>query len=172
MPHPTQDEVRWHSALQDATFGIWDLSPHVETVQYSPQFKARLGFGRIHAPDSTSFWRSRVHPDDFKPMLRSLMLHLDGYTPSYEARFRLRAGDFRYVTVLSRGRVVERDTRGQTLRMLGTMVDLTRRWPARPAHAVTERWHDPEHPPVNAPAARLPVEIGDLMDRAVRDARE
>ena len=100
------------------------------------------------------------------------MVHLDGYTPLYEVRFRLRAGDFRYVTVLSRGRVVERDTRGQALRMLGTMVDLTRRWPARPADAVMERRHDSEHPPGNAPAARLPVEIGDLMDLAVRDARE
>ena len=171
MPHPTQDETRWHRALQEAAFGIWDLDPRIETVQYSHPFKARLGFGRIHAPDTTSFWRSRVHPDDFKPMMRSLMLHLDGYTPSYEARFRLRAGNFRYVAVLSRGRVVERNTRGAALRMLGTMVDLTRSWPAKGASAALGLPHAREALPADAPAARLPQEIGDLIDRAMRDAR-
>jgi PAS domain-containing protein len=169
MPYPTQEEDRWCSALQDAAFGIWDLNPRLETVQYSAPFKARLGFERIHAADSTSFWRSRVHPDDFKPMLRSLLLHLDGYTPSYEMRFRLRAGDFRYISVLSRGRVVERDARGDALRMLGTMVDLSRHWPANRAAAQASA-HDASG--LDAPAhARLPLEIGDLLDLAVRDAR-
>jgi PAS domain-containing protein len=169
MPYPTQEEERWHLALQDGTFGIWDLSPRIETVQYSPQWKARLGFGQIHSPDSTSFWRSRVHPDDFNPMLRALRLHLDGYTATYNMRFRLRAGNFRYVEVRSRGRVVERDARGDAVRMVGTMVDLTQRWPE--ASRAAAAWpHRADVSSMDPEAARLPVELGDLLDLALRDA--
>jgi PAS domain-containing protein len=169
MPDLTQEEERWRVALQTAAFGVWDLDPRSETVQYTPQWKARLGFVRIDRPDSTSVWRSRVHPDDFNPMLRALRLHLDGYTATYEMRFRLRAGDFRYLPVLSRGRVVERDERGAAVRMVGTMVDLARRWPgaaARPA--------PPVQLPAGLPAAELlardlPTHVGDLLDMALRD---
>lgn len=132
MSDPTVEEQRWLQALEDATFGVWDLDPRLEMVHYSPQWKARLGFPRIHAPDSTAFWRCRVHPEDFEPMLSALRAHLDGYSASYAMRFRLRCNGSGYRTVLSRGRVVARDHRGQATRMVGTMVDLTGR-PLSPA---------------------------------------
>ena len=163
MSDLTHEEERWRLALENAVFGLWDLQPRTETVQYSPPWKARLGFARIDSPDRTSFWRSRVHPEDFNPMLRALRLHLDGYTATYEMRFRLRAGDFRYLAVLSRGRVVERDHRGDAVRMIGTMVDLTHR---RPTPA-------PGGPLVGPPVdPHLLRQVCALLDIAVRDGSE
>ena len=123
---PVLDEARWRVALARGMTGLWDLNPRIEMVHYSAPWKARLGFPRIDMPDSTSSWRSRVHPDDYEAMLRRLRLHLDGYTATYEAQFRLRAGPRdRYIAVQSRGRVLERDARGDPLRMMGTMVSLS-----------------------------------------------
>ena len=123
---PVLDEARWRVALARGMAGLWDLNPRIEMVHYSAPWKARLGFPRIDMPDSTSSWRSRVHPDDYEAMLRRLRLHLDGYTATYEAQFRLRAGPRdRYIAVQSRGRVLERDARGDPLRMMGTMVSLS-----------------------------------------------
>lgn len=124
-PLRTAEERRWLTGIEDATFGVWDLDPRLETVHYSPQWKVRLGFPQIHSPDSTSFWRGRVHPDDFAPMLDALRAHLDGFAPSYEMQFRLRCNGSGYRTVLSRGRVVARDADGNATRMVGTMVDLS-----------------------------------------------
>jgi PAS domain-containing protein len=169
MPDLTHEEQRWRVALENAVFGLWDLNPQSEMVQYSPQWKARLGFARIDSPDSTSFWRSRVHPDDFNPMLRALRLHLDGYTPSYEMRFRLRAGNFRYLTVLSRGRVVERDHRGDGVRMIGTMVDLTQRWPTPAPRGAPVAQHRGDMSPIDPIGRHLPRHVSDLLDIAVRD---
>lgn len=132
MSDRTAEEQRWQLAIENAIFGVWDLDPRLEMVQYSPQWKARLGFPQVHAPDSTAFWRCRVHPDDFEPMLRSLRGHLDGHARDYETRFRLRCNGSGYRTVLSRGRVVARDQHGNATRMIGTMVDLTC-WPATAA---------------------------------------
>lgn len=125
MLHPTPKEKRLSRAVERGHFGVWDLDPRLELVRYSPPWKARLGFAACDQADSTSFWRSRVHPDDLAPMLSALRLHLDGYTSMYEMRFRLRTGTNGWRTVLSRGRVVERGQRGEATRMVGTMVDLT-----------------------------------------------
>jgi hypothetical protein len=131
MPDQTTEAQSWLLAIESGSFGVWDLAPRLEMVHYSPQWKARLGFPRIHAPDSTGFWRCRVHPDDFASMHGSLRLHLDGHASSYEMRFRLRSNGSGYRKVLSRGRVVTRDALGNATRMVGTMVDLS----GRPAGA-------------------------------------
>jgi PAS domain-containing protein len=168
----TNEEERWRVALQDAVFGLWDLDPRNERVHYTPQWKARLGFPRIDSADSTAFWRSLVHPDDFNPMLRALRLHLDGYTHTYEARFRLRAGNFRYLPVLSRGRAVERDERGHALRMVGTMVDLTQRWPTPASREPLVQLHREGTSPMDAMGTPLPHQASDLLERALRDGSE
>jgi hypothetical protein len=185
MPNPTPDERRWLEAVENARFGIWDLDPRLETVHYSPQWKMHLGFPRIHAADSTSFWRCRVHPEDVDTMLGALRAHLDGHSASYTMRFRLRSNGSGYRTMLSRGRVVERDGQGQPLRVLGTMVDLTPRPVARaPADMAWEEAGAAldvampllatlSQPGRDAAPPLQPVleQIGDLLDRALRDTR-
>lgn len=184
MPHPTPEEHRWLQALESARFGVWDLDPRLETVHYSPQWKARLGFPRIHAADSTSFWRCRVHPEDVDTMLDQLRAHLDGHSASYAMRFRLRSNGSGYRTMLSRGRVVARDADGQALRVVGTMVDLTPR-PVAPAPAAIASEHGTELDVTGMPllqALRAPGggtagpclalvdRIDDLLERALREA--
>jgi len=181
MSDQTRQEACWAIAIENATFGVWDLDPRLDAVHYSRGWKARLGFPRVHAPDSTAFWRCRVHPDDFDPMLGSLRSHLDGCSLNYEVRFRLRSNGSGYRTMLSRGRVVARDNRGNATRMIGTMVDLTGR-PATGANygLATEepRRADefsrlPFHAAlgVAAPKSHRLVElIDDLLDVSLREA--
>ncbi|MDQ2778805.1 MAG: PAS domain-containing protein [Pseudomonadota bacterium] len=123
-------------AIENAFFGVWDLDPRCDMVHYSPQWKSRLGFPRVDAADSSAFWRCRVHPDDAGPMLGLLRSHLDGCTAGYDMRFRLRSNGSGYRTMLSRGRVVARDSRGNATRMIGTMVDLTSRPASRSHHGL------------------------------------
>lgn len=126
-----QLEDRWGLAIQSASFGVWDLDLPSQTVHYPPQWKALLGYEGTDTRDSTQTWRDRVHPEDLQRMLGLLTDHLAGRSPSYEAEFRLRAVDGSYRTVLSRGRVVERDAQGAPVRAVGTLVDHTDREEAR-----------------------------------------
>ncbi len=77
-------------------------------------------------------------------------MHLDGKASSYEMRFRLqmrfrlRSNGSGYRTVLSRGRVVERDPHGNATRMVGTMVDLSDRPVTAVPHGLATE--DPEQP--------------------------
>lgn len=184
MVNRTIEERRWLQALDDANFGVWDLDPRLDSVHYSPQWKARLGFPNLHAADSTSFWRCRVHPDDVEGMLGTLRRHLDGQVDSYAMQFRLRSNGSGYRTVLSRGRAVARDAHGQATRMVGTMIDLTSRPVARNSRGLASE--DPLGAPstqrlplhlalgLEGPAARehgpLLGQIDDLLDIALRES--
>jgi hypothetical protein len=192
-PDRSAEARRWLQALESARFGVWDLDPLLELVHYSPQWKLRLGFPRIHEPDSTGFWRCRVHPDDLEPMQGALRSHLDGYASSYEMRFRLRSNGSGYRTVLSRGRAVGRDAAGNATRMVGTMVDLTGRPVAAAPHGLAaedpgeaiEPARLPLHAAIGlaavpaglgAPAAveeahQLVGLVSDLLDQALRESR-
>jgi hypothetical protein len=119
--------LRWRQALATGELGVWDLRLDLETVHYSPHWKLRLGFPEPEQPDSTHFWRIRVHPDDIDAMMAGMREHVRGTQPSYEARFRLRSNGSGYRLVQSRGRIIERCTAGRALRMVGTMLDLTDR---------------------------------------------
>ena len=124
---PRDLESRWELAIQSAAFGVWDLDPRAQTVHYSPQWKAMLGYAARDERESTETWRTRVHPDDLAPMVHALEAHLAGRELAYEVEFRLRAADGQYRNVMSRGRAVARDAAGRALRVVGTLTDLTDR---------------------------------------------
>ncbi len=121
--------LRWRQALATGELGVWDLRLDLETVHYSPHWKLRLGFPEPARPDSTHFWRIRVHPEDLTAMMTGMREHVRGTQPTYEARFRLRSNGSGYRLVQSRGRIIERCAEGRAVRMVGTMLDLTDRPP-------------------------------------------
>lgn len=173
---------RWKAAVADGQFGIWDLDPLLDLVHYPSAWKQRLGFPEIFAPDHTWFWRCRVHPDDLGAMMSALHAHLDGFSDTYEARFRLRSNGSGYRCVVSRGRVVARDDRGQATRMVGTMIDVTQRSLSghglnanlASSHGVPPATSFPMHLPLSqAGLATLapPIErVSDLLDLACDEA--
>jgi PAS domain S-box-containing protein len=132
-------EKRWGLAIQSAQFGVWDLDVPAQSVHYSPQWKAMLGYADVDEADATQTWRDRVHPDDREPMLRSLTAHLEGRQPGYEQEFRIRAADGSFRWVLSRGQVVARGPGGEPLRAIGTLTDLTDRREAERLRAERDR---------------------------------
>lgn len=105
--------------------GAWDLDPVAERVRYAHDFKQRFGAESGLEYDPTSWWRSRVHPDDLEPMRSALFDHIAGRSLDYRMQFRLRGANGGYRWVLSSGQAVERDRDGRALRVLGTLTDLS-----------------------------------------------
>lgn len=156
-------EMPWRTAVEAGELGLWDLRHDSETVQHSPQWKERLGFPEPHLPDSTHFWRCRVHPEDLDPMIAAMRAHVRGESSSYEAAFRLRSNGSGYRLVQSRGRVIERNTYGRALRMVGTMIDLTER-------PLTPRGGLPEGPRDSMAGVRLELPFHQLLSAEAAEA--
>jgi PAS domain S-box-containing protein len=85
--------------------------------------------GYDHQVDADKFlsWEDNIHPDDLPKVKRELERHLRGDTEMYEHEFRIRCKDGSWKWVLDRARVVERNEKGEPIRVVGAHTDIDSR---------------------------------------------
>ena len=114
---------RFDLAMEAASEGIWDWNIETGAVYYSPGYARMLGFDPADFKPHVDTWIGLLHPDEAGATVREAYRALcDG--DGYALEFRLRQQDGRYRWVISRGRVVGRDTEGKPVRAIGTHVDI------------------------------------------------
>jgi len=113
-------ENRLRLALWGSGDEFWDWDMRNDTLHVT-------GVGEIlrnpqeGKPISAEAWiRDNVHPDDLPEVRRRIDEHTAGLTDTLESEHRLRSSRGDWVWVLARARIVERDEKGQPLRMCGT----------------------------------------------------
>ncbi|WP_120997305.1 hybrid sensor histidine kinase/response regulator [Stutzerimonas urumqiensis] len=108
--------------LECATESLWELNLVSSRVTLSGRIGSR--FGLPSASLSQEFFMQRIHPQDL-PRVRQAMQRVEqGLDDRYEAEYRFADQQGRYVWLLSRGRVVERDADGQPTLLAGTHIDI------------------------------------------------
>lgn len=120
-------EARWQFALEGAGDGVWDWNVVTDELYYSARWQAMLGYTPSELPPVLTAWLTCIHPEDLATVQVAVQRHLRGETDLYTSEHRLCRKDGSVVWVLDRGKVVERDSGGQALRMIGTHSDITRR---------------------------------------------
>jgi PAS domain S-box-containing protein len=121
----TEDRRRLELALEAGELGFWDWNIVTGQVQFGGEWAKMLGYSLEELKPRVETWERLVHPDDMPIIQEVLKKHLDGKTPYYESEHRLISKDGRWVWVLDRGRVVERDDCGRPLRALGIHANIT-----------------------------------------------
>ncbi len=117
----------WKLALECTGDGVWDWYVQEGREVLSPQCKALYGIAPDELPDTPEGLDSRTHPDDLPAMRAARDAHFAGRTPTYTNEHRVQCKDGRWKWILSRGMVLERDSLGHPLRMIGTHTDITGR---------------------------------------------
>ena len=118
-------EERLTLALEGSDQSLFDWDIPGNRIYYSARASTLRG-GSDQAMEGTpEAMRAFVHPDDLAGLLENMKDALAGKTSIYEAAFRVRHNDGRWLWLRSRGRVVERDATGRALRMVGTDLDIT-----------------------------------------------
>jgi two-component system sensor histidine kinase UhpB len=128
-----KSEQRLKYALEAINDGVWDWIVPTDEVYFSPRWQTMLGYEPGELESHYSTWESHLHPDDREWAIQALTDHVAGTNPSYESEYQMRTKDGRYIWILDRGRVVERDAAGKALRVTGTHTDITRRKQAEAA---------------------------------------
>jgi len=117
---------RLETALRGAALGLWDW--HVPEDRFSHELaRLQLGYAAGEVPPEGGAWRALIHPEDVGRVVATFEAHFFRETENYECEFRVRHKEGRWVWLLSRGQVVERDAEGRPLRMAGTHMDITER---------------------------------------------
>jgi PAS domain S-box-containing protein len=131
-------EQRMELALRGADLGTWDWNVLTDEALFNDRWTEMLGYSVEEIEPRLSSWQSLIHPDD-KPRVDAILNeHLNGKTPMYESEHRLRHKSGRWVWVLDRGRVIERDSAGRAVRACGTHLDITDRRQAEDKLAESE----------------------------------
>ncbi|MBD2499650.1 PAS domain-containing protein [Anabaena azotica] len=83
-----------------------------------------IGVHAADAPPSANWWRERIHPDDIARLQEKLPELLASANNLYEAEYRVRHEDGRWVDIWERGCLV-RNQQGQVIRIVGSTVDIS-----------------------------------------------
>lgn len=122
-----KSEERWRFALEGANDGVWDWNIATNEVFFSKQWKNMLGYRQEEIANHLSEWEKRIHPDDKTQCLTDIQACIDGKTEAYSNTHRVLCKDGSYKWILDRGKVIEYDKNGNSIRMIGTHTDLTQR---------------------------------------------
>ncbi|WP_146663119.1 PAS domain-containing protein [Anaerohalosphaera lusitana] len=120
-------ESHLRMVLDATSGGVWDRDLVLDQVYYGSNWASMLGYKPEEIVPHTRFWHSLVHPDDRADVMRAMNDHLSGKCDKYSAEFRIRTKTGEYKWVLSRGKVVERDSDGKPTRIVGTHTDISER---------------------------------------------
>ncbi|MFC4351330.1 PAS domain S-box protein [Fodinicurvata halophila] len=129
---------RFHLALNSANDGLWDWDVQSGHVYYSPVWCKLLGYDTEQLPERIETWFDRIHEDDASEAHRLLEAHLKGEKDSFEHDQRLRARNGDYIWIAAKGRAYH-DEEGQTVRIVGTISDISKRKSAEMALESSER---------------------------------
>ncbi len=121
-----ESEERLRLAATAARTGIWDYDVATEDYWWSPEFPEILGYERDELPMRADTWDRLVHPADLPHAQDAVRRHLQGESEVFDADYRMRAKDGSWVWIRGRAQV-QRDRKGEPVKLLGTMSDITER---------------------------------------------
>jgi len=114
-------------AIMGADLGQWDHDLTLEKG-YRMDLRSCQMLGRdTNESTKRRAWGHLIHPDDLHGALHAMQEHLHGVAPAYEAEYRARHSDGRWIWLSCRGKIVQSRQDGSPLRMVGTLMDVTTR---------------------------------------------
>ncbi|MBO9999632.1 MAG: PAS domain S-box protein [Cyanobacteria bacterium SID2] len=118
-------EERWQLALEGSNDGIWDWDITTDFCFLSERCTEMLGYD-VTDLDALAKWMKLFHPNDVERVRQTLDRHFSGEAPNYYCEYRVRLKDGSYRWILARGKALF-DERGQPVRMVGSLSDITDR---------------------------------------------
>lgn len=113
-------------ALAGGDLGTWDMRLPEGESHYDKRYLIMLGYKANEIEPTMEGWQRLIHPDDLPGVKEAIRAHLTNETPRYEAEYRMRHKDGRWVWVMARGKL-SHDNLGRPVRATGTILDISER---------------------------------------------
>ncbi|MDO3388535.1 PAS domain S-box protein [Gilvimarinus sp. SDUM040013] len=121
----TRDRLRL--AIEGASLGTWDWDVSTGQVVFSERWCEMVGYRREELAQDFSTWTKLVHPDDIDAATQTVTDYIQGNRELYESIFRMQHKDGNWRWIRSLGKIFERDSEGNPLRLSGVHEDITDR---------------------------------------------
>jgi len=118
--------AEFRSALQLAQAAVWDWQFSEDRFQVDEAWIRAFGVEVPAVPMGIREWQRRIHPDDLGAFNAAADSCQHG-SDRFECEYRLLVAGHRWLWVLHRGRVVQRERDGAAARITGLLLDIDRR---------------------------------------------
>ncbi|UJF16280.1 sensor domain-containing diguanylate cyclase [Jeotgalibaca sp. MA1X17-3] len=104
---------------------FWDFTTN--EVTFNPLKATTLGYLKEDLPEKVpfQFFTEKIHEDEYESVMDQMQKHLSGETPVWEVKYRIQAIDGSWKVYRDRGKVTERDEKGNPLFLKGIVFDVT-----------------------------------------------
>lgn len=122
-----ESKEQLYFAFEGSNDGLWDVNMKTGEAYINSRGCEILGYKPDEMEEVAKIWSDLVHPEDLPLTNNYLQAHIENKTPVFEVEQRLRMKSGEWKWILSRGKVVSRDTNGIPIRMTGTHTDISER---------------------------------------------
>lgn len=119
-------EERYDLVARATSDIVWDWNIVTGVLTWNKALLTTCRYQADQIGSTMEWWYNRIHPADREHVVTGTHAVLNGTHEFWTDEYRLRRGDDTYATMLARGHVV-RNERGEAVRMIGSMVDVTER---------------------------------------------
>ncbi len=124
--HPFQSEDYLQVLARATNDAVRDLDLKNGRIFWPQGLEGLLGYGPAETNNEISFWQKNVHPQDRVRVGSAIRDALDGVGDHWTGEYRFRRADGSYAHLLERA-LIQRDTNGQAVRFIGSLMDITAR---------------------------------------------
>lgn len=121
-----QKDRRLRMALEAGRMGCWEWDVVNQRVFWSPELEAMHGLAPGTFMGTTEAYASDIHPEDIERVFATVQQELSSGATEHRIEYRIQRPDGQERWVEGRG-LIERDSNGAPLRILGTCTDITER---------------------------------------------
>lgn len=122
-----QNSVERLTLILDATLeGWWEWNIIENTSYHSPRWYEMLGYKPNELPPTFNVWKELMHPEDQERVIALQSQYMQN-SDRWELEFRMRCKNGDYKWILSRGRAIGRNAKGEATKIVGIHLDITER---------------------------------------------
>jgi diguanylate cyclase (GGDEF)-like protein/PAS domain S-box-containing protein len=122
-----KSEERFHLLTRATNDAVWDFNVSKNEYWLSEEFEKVFGY-KLNESQTIQLesWWLNVHPEERERVMSSFNETMRGNAQCWSEEYSFRRADGGYVFVLDRGYII-RNSSGQAVRAIGTMMDITQR---------------------------------------------
>ncbi|MDX1572509.1 MAG: PAS domain-containing protein [Methylophaga sp.] len=122
-----QSEQRFQLLSKATNEVIWDWDLRTDAIWWNEAFETLFGYDSDEQEFTLAFWKSRIHPDDRHRVVSDLDRAIADKATSWNASYRFIRQDDSIAQVMDRGYLIYDELKGQAVRMVGSITDITER---------------------------------------------
>ncbi|MBA2734711.1 MAG: PAS domain-containing protein, partial [Acidobacteria bacterium] len=121
-----ENDERFQLVARATNDTVWDWNLITNELWWSEGFRRMFGYEPEEVGTDIESWTSRLHADDLERVGHGIHEVIDNGGQNWSDEYRFARADGSYATVIDRGYVLRND-KGEPVRMLGSMLDITER---------------------------------------------